>query len=155
MGTRSSWFFFKSRNTHFGHMSSLESTRPSQKMQVLFMEYQESSRRVSIVYCPRGSLEETGTFYFPWFNLVYPSVRAFNEGLPRPRGARAQGIARPLFFFPVPLVRKGVAKAALDCAHRTRAFLGRAFCEQGGHLAAPSSPFPPAGDSSPLIYVDR
>ena len=34
-------------------------------------------------------------------------------------------------------VFRGVAKAALDCAHRTRAFLGRAFCEQGGHPAAP------------------
>jgi hypothetical protein len=47
---------------------------------------------------------------------------------------------------------RGVAKAALDCAHRTRAFLGRAlrehrrssgsipplFCEQRGHLATPS-----------------
>ena len=33
---------------------------------------------------------------------------------------------------------RGVAKVALDCAHRTRAFLGRAFCEQGGHLAIPN-----------------
>ena len=81
MGTRSSWLFFKSRNTHFGQMSSFESTRPSQKMQVLFMEYQESSRRGSIVYCPRGSVKETGTFYFPWFTLAIPrcarSTRAF------------------------------------------------------------------------------
>ena len=36
------------------------------------------------------------------------------------------------------LVLEGVAKVALDCAHRTRAFPGRAFCEQGGHLATPS-----------------
>ena len=36
-----------------------------------------------------------------------------------------------------PRLFRGVAKAALDCAHRTRAFLGRAFCEQEGHLAAP------------------
>jgi hypothetical protein len=41
------------------------------------------------------------------------------------------------------LVLEGAAKAALDCAHRTRAFLGRAFCEQGGHLAAPSPPLTP------------
>ena len=36
-----------------------------------------------------------------------------------------------------PRLFRGVAKVALDCAHRTRAFLGRAFCEQGGHLAIP------------------
>ena len=33
---------------------------------------------------------------------------------------------------------KGAAKAALDCAHRTSTVLSCAFCEQGGHLAAPS-----------------
>ncbi len=35
---------------------------------------------------------------------------------------------------------KGVAKAALYCAHRTSTFLSCAFCDQEGHLAAPSSP---------------
>jgi hypothetical protein len=38
-------------------------------------------------------------------------------------------------------ILEGVAEAALYCAHRTRAFLGRAFCEQEGHLAAPSPSF--------------
>jgi hypothetical protein len=33
--------------------------------------------------------------------------------------------------------KKGVAKAALSCAHRTSTFLSCAFCEQEGHLAAP------------------
>ena len=37
------------------------------------------------------------------------------------------------------LLLEGVAKAALYCAHRTSTFLSCAFCEQEGHLAAPSS----------------
>jgi len=36
---------------------------------------------------------------------------------------------------------KGVAKAALYCAHRTSTVSPCAFCEQEGHLAAPSSFF--------------
>jgi hypothetical protein len=36
---------------------------------------------------------------------------------------------------------KGAAKAALYCAHRTSTFLSCTFCEQEGHLVAPS----PAG----------
>jgi hypothetical protein len=36
---------------------------------------------------------------------------------------------------------EGVAEAALYCAHRTSTFLSCAFCEQEGHLAAPSSFF--------------
>jgi hypothetical protein len=35
----------------------------------------------------------------------------------------------------------GVAKAALDCAHRTSTVSSCAFCEQGGRLAAPPLPF--------------
>jgi len=35
---------------------------------------------------------------------------------------------------------RGVAKAALYCAHRTSTFLSCAFCEQEGHLAAPFHP---------------
>ena len=42
--------------------------------------------------------------------------------------------------FSLPLVR-GVAEAALYCAHRTSTVLSCAFCEQEGHLAAPSPPF--------------
>ena len=34
-----------------------------------------------------------------------------------------------------------MAKAALNCAHRTSTVSPFAFCEQGGHLAAPSSSF--------------
>jgi hypothetical protein len=36
---------------------------------------------------------------------------------------------------------KGVAKAALYCAHRTSTVSPCAFCEQEGHLAAPSPSF--------------
>jgi len=36
---------------------------------------------------------------------------------------------------------RGVAKAALDCAHRTSTVSSCAFCEQRGHLAAPCSSF--------------
>ena len=35
----------------------------------------------------------------------FPIVRAFNEGLLRPRVARAQGIARPFFFSSIPFPR--------------------------------------------------
>ena len=37
---------------------------------------------------------------------------------------------------------RGVAKAALYCAHRTSTILSCAFCEQEGHLAAPLPSFP-------------
>ncbi len=41
--------------------------------------------------------------------------------------------------FPIPFTPlKGVAEAALSCAHRTSTFLSCSFCEQEGHLAAPS-----------------
>ena len=46
------------------------------------------------------------------------------------------------FRFHIPLF-KGVAEAALHCAHRTSTFLSCAFCEQEGHLAAPLSPSKP------------
>jgi hypothetical protein len=39
----------------------------------------------------------------------------------------------------IPLL-KGVAEAALYCAHRTSTVSPCAFCEQEGHLAAPSRP---------------
>ena len=54
-----------------------------------------------------------------------------------PRRALSQ--AR-VFQFSLPLFR-GVAKAALNCAHRTSTVSSCAFCEQGGHLAAPYPSF--------------
>ena len=44
--------------------------------------------------------------------------------------------------FSLPLL-KGVAKAALYCAHRTSTVSPCAFCEQEGHLAAPCPPLNP------------
>jgi hypothetical protein len=43
-------------------------------------------------------VKETGTFYFPWVNMVYSIVRVCNEGSLRLRVARAQGIAWPVFY---------------------------------------------------------
>ena len=39
------------------------------------------------------------------------------------------------FYFPKSFIIKGVAKAALHCAHGTNTVLLCAFCEQEGHLA--------------------
>jgi hypothetical protein len=55
------------------------------------------------------------------------------------------GVASPLRLSNVALqilyvILKGMAEAALDCAHRTSTVSSCAFCEQGGHLAAPSFP---------------
>src|SRR5882762_3461294 len=79
-----------------------------------------------------------------------PNVRAFNEGSPRPRVARAQETFEPflsqlhasnnlLLILLVSPRRSG--QVALYCAHRTSTVLSCAFCEQEGHLAAPSSSF--------------
>ena len=55
---------------------------------------------------------------------------------PNPCAPRCSFIqTRPLAFSPS--LFKGVAEAALYCAHRTSTFLSCAFCEQEGHLAAP------------------
>ncbi len=48
------------------------------------------------------------------------------------------------------IARRGVAEAALYCAHRTSTFLWCAFCEQEGHLAAP---FPAGGLFSILLEI--
>lgn len=125
-------------------MSSLESTRPSQKMQVLFMEYQESSRRVSIVYGPRGSVKETGTFYFPWVNLVYLSVRASNEALLRARVARASGIAMPPFLscslYSSSLVLEGVGRWSSIARIEGPQLYRGASASTEDRLAVPSRP---------------
>jgi hypothetical protein len=84
-----------------------------------------------------------------WAAWRVPSVRAFNEGSPRPRVARAQEIFEsflsqllsPIESRLIPNVFPGRSgQVALYCAHRTSTFLSCAFCEQEGHLAAP--PFP-------------
>ena len=65
------------------------------------------------------------SFVFPGGGLVDPLLRVSNETLPT--------------FLHFSL--EGVAEAALYCAHRTSTFLSCAFCEQGGHLAAPFPSF--------------
>jgi hypothetical protein len=75
------------------------------------------------------------------FSPAHPLADTFHPPYPP---IASQSISRdvPLarvraFQFSLPLV-KGVAKAALYCAHRTSTVLSCAFCEQEGHLAAPS-----------------
>src|SRR5512144_2587627 len=62
---------------------------------------------------------------FSGCGLVDPLLHASNEALPT------------LYTF----LLERVAEAALYCAHRTSTFLSCAFCEQKGHLAAPSPSF--------------
>ena len=59
---------------------------------------------------------------------------------PAPSAPRRALSRARAYQFSLPLFR-GVAKAALNCAHRTSTVSPCAFCEQGGHLAAPSSSF--------------
>jgi hypothetical protein len=59
------------------------------------------------------------------------SAHALDVPLALPRAFRSSS----------PLV-KGVAEAALYCAHRTSTVSPCAFCEQEGRLAAPSPPLP-------------
>jgi len=70
-----------------------------------------------------------------------PYVRAFFHPPPTPGAPRRalypwQGPSNSLYFF-----LEGVAEAALYCAHRTSTVSPCAFCEQKGHLAAPSPSF--------------
>ena len=58
-----------------------------------------------------------------------------NPSAPRRALSRARAFQFSLLLF------RGVAKAALDCAHRTSTVSSCAFCEQGGHVATPSSSF--------------
>src|SRR4249920_1024703 len=64
-----------------------------------------------------------------------PTARNF---LPRPpTGTPDVPVARARAFQSSSPFIKGVAEAALYCAHRTSTVSSCAFCEQGGHLAAP------------------
>jgi len=95
-------------------------------------------------YRARSASRRTARLPFPSSLLVISlgmgvidlPLRASNEGLRRPRVARAkEHDRRPLFLFPFPLKplndknRKGVCQT-LDCARPTRAFGGRALREQ-------------------------
>jgi hypothetical protein len=67
--------------------------------------------------------------------LDLPLRATFSPAHPLARRDVPSARARALRF-PIPLFR-GVAKAALYCAHRTSTVSPCAFCEQEGHLAAP------------------
>src|SRR5256885_14340073 len=72
-----------------------------------------------------------------WGLMDLPLRAAFSPAHPLAR--RDVPLARARTFrFLMPFL-EGVAKAALNCAHRTSTFLSCAFYEQRGHLAAPSS----------------
>ena len=61
-------------------------------------------------------------------------------GLLRPRVARAQKINSLHPLLCSNRLLRGVAEAALYCAHRTSTVSSCAFCEQEGHLATPRLP---------------
>ena len=73
-----------------------------------------------------------------WRLLDLPLRATFSPAHPLARRDVPLAQARA-FRFPITLFR-GVAKAALYCAHRTSTVSSCAFCEQEGHLAAPSHP---------------
>ena len=58
-----------------------------------------------------------------------------------PLARRDVPLARERAFQSSSLLVEGVAEAALYCAHRTSTVSPCAFCEQEGHLAAPSPSF--------------
>jgi hypothetical protein len=82
--------------------------------------------------------------HFAFRGTARLSFTACIEGVHSDRAASASkkdGLAAPRCAYPLELSSsffKGVAKVALNCAHRTSTFLSCAFCEQRGHLAAPS-----------------
>jgi hypothetical protein len=99
---------------------------------------QTGTQSTTHAVCARSDCATKCSLLQGW-GLIDLLLREFNEGSPRPRVARAQKIIRlhPLLCSKHPL--KGVVKAALYCAHRTSTVSPCAFCEQEGHLAAPSS----------------
>jgi len=62
--------------------------------------------------------------------------------------------AARIFRLPIPLIR-GVAEAALYCAHRATTALSWGLCEQEGHLAAPRSVFQHPHSPLPAISSMR
>ena len=128
-------------------------TRPTQA--VISPARPESAKTDSSPWdapCPRQGRSEL-SLYKGWvglsqlrapFSPAHPLADIFHP--PHPPIA-SQSISRDVpfararaFRFFIPLL-KGVAKAALNCAHRTSTVSSCAFCEQGGHLAAPFSSF--------------
>ena len=107
--------------------------------------------RLSQSICLNMRVQRTSFYPLPlcyWEGAAWrlPNVRASNEDLPRPRVARAQGIARPPFLFFTSLSSlshwrghsaffthpRGGGQMVLDCAHRGTTVLSWGLCEQEG-----------------------
>src|SRR2546430_9954933 len=97
-----------------------------------FHRARSASRRTTRPPIP--SLQACSLLLQGW-GLIDLPLRASNEGLRRPRVARAQKIIRL-----DPLLCSGSKGPARVSFHP---FSSCAFCEQGGHLAAPPSSFRP------------
>ena len=90
--------------------------------------------------CSRCSLQARSLSLQGW-GLIDLLLRAtFSPAHPLARRDVPVALARA--FQSSSSLVKGVAKAALYCAHRTSTVSPCAFCEQAGHLAAPSPPYP-------------
>jgi hypothetical protein len=70
---------------------------------------------------------------------MIPTAASFSPAHPLARRDVPVALARA-FRFRMPFL-EGVAETALYCAHRTSTVSPCAFCEQGGHLAAPYPSF--------------
>ena len=94
--------------------------------------YARRESNLKFVLCARSFLTThplADTFHPPYPPIASQSI---SRNVPLAQ-ARAFQFAKPLF--------RGVAEAALYCAHRTSTVSPCAFCEQEGHLAAPSPSF--------------
>jgi hypothetical protein len=88
--------------------------------------HRSAGKAAASCYFTRGGWDDPNCAQYS----THPALSAPRRALSRARA----------FQFPLPPFR-GVAKAALNCAHRTSTVSPCAFCEQGGHLAAPSPSF--------------
>ena len=78
--------------------------------------------------------------YFSEGGLVDPQLRASFLSA-RPPARQDVPVARARACQSSSSLAKGVVKVVLDCAHRTSTVSSCAFCEQEGHLTAPSPSF--------------
>jgi hypothetical protein len=94
---------------------------PNLFLSLLGAAWSNPQLRATFLTCP-----PTGRFFSPALLSDCSAIDFPRHAISR---ARAFRFSTPLF--------KGVAKAALDCAHRTSTVSSCAFCEQEGHLVAP------------------
>ena len=87
----------------------------------------------------RCSLQARSYSLQGWGLIDLPLRATFSPAHPLAR--RDVPLARARAFQSSSPLVKGVAKVALYCAHRTSTVSPCAFCEQEGHLAAPSPSF--------------